>query len=292
MTVRCPKCDTRYRLPPRSRLGRNPTYRCTRCRYVFAPDEEAEAPALEEPEEEIGDLADEEDDQPVFTVEPSRPDPDDGDDEETGDELDDTTLSPRRRRSPPAPTPPASGTGPTRDAVLAAVIVMLTYGILSIYLHTHPAEAHTLFAKIPLIGDEITETRLHPGSIQLADVHGDFRRVHGDRLVFVITGTAINNAPVPIASVQVQGQIIGPQEQRQIVYCGAAPQDVTELGIREIELLQTLKPSSDWLLRPGEQDRFLVAFIDPPQPITDLVVQVVAVRGTNGRNDGPSAKLR
>jgi hypothetical protein len=256
---------------------------------VFAPDEEAEAPTLEEPEEEIGDLSDDDDDQPVFTVEPSRPD---GDDDGDDDEPEDSTLPPRRRRSAPAPPPPASGTGPMRDAILAAVIVMLTYGILSIYLHTHPAEAHALFATIPLIGDEITETRLHPGSIQLADVRGEFKRVHGDRLVFVITGTAINNAPVPIASIQVQGQIIGPQSPRQIVYCGAAPQDVTELGIREIDLLQTLKPSSDWLLRPGEQDRFLVAFVDPPQPITDLAVQVIAVRGANGRTDGPSPRAR
>ena len=43
MTVRL-SCNTRYRLPPRSRLGRNPNYRCTRCRHVFSPDEERKRP--------------------------------------------------------------------------------------------------------------------------------------------------------------------------------------------------------------------------------------------------------
>jgi hypothetical protein len=170
------------------------------------------------------------------------------------------------------------------------VLVALGYGILSIYLHTHPARARELFGKIPFIGDEMTESRLHPGHIQLADVRGEFKRVHGDRLVFVITGVAINNAPVPVAGIQIQGRILGAGEQRQVVYCGAAPQDVSDLGTREIDLLQTLKPSSEWVLRPGEQDRFLVAFVDPPLPLREFVAEVVAVRGTGTRPDGALAR--
>ncbi len=69
MTVRCPSCSTRYRLPPRSRLGRNPTYRCTRCRHVFAPDEEAEAPTVDAEDEP--EIVDDDDDAPAFTIEPS-----------------------------------------------------------------------------------------------------------------------------------------------------------------------------------------------------------------------------
>jgi len=76
------------------------------------------------------------------------------------------------------------------------------------------------------------------------------------------------------------------------VYCGAAPQDVSELGIREIELLQTLKPSGDWMLRPGEQDRFLVAFVDPALPLSEFIAEVVAVRGANGHTDSPLARRR
>jgi len=281
MTVRCPKCSTRYRLPPRSTLGRNPTYRCTRCRHVFSPDEEAEAPLVEEPDEIDDDDADDDDadDAPVFTIEPSQPDP---------DEEEPVTTS-RRSAVVVAPTGPPS---PIRAATQTAVVVLIVYAVLSIYLHTHPVESRALLGTIPLIGEEMAETRLHPGHIQLTDVRGDFKRVHGDRLVFVVTGTAINNAPVPVAGVQIEGRLMGSEERRQIVYAGAAPQDVSELGIREIELLQTLKPSADWLLRPGEQDRFLVAFVDPPVPLTEFVTEVVSVRGTNGRVDGPLAKRR
>jgi predicted Zn finger-like uncharacterized protein len=280
MTVRCPKCSTRYRLPPRSTLGRNPTYRCTRCRHVFSPAEEAEAPAIEEESDEFD--VDDSEDAPVFTIEPSQPDP-----EEDEEEVPVTTS--RRSAVVAAPAGPPS---PIRAAIQTAIVVSIVYAVLSIYLHTHPVESRALLGAIPLIGEEMAETRLHPGNIQLTDVRGDFKRVHGDRLVFVVTGTAINNAPVAIAGVQIEGRLIGGEERRQIVYAGAAPQDVSELGIREIELLQTLKPSADWVLRPGEQDRFLVAFVDPPQPLTEFAVEVVAVRGTNSRVDSPLAKRR
>jgi len=276
MTVRCPKCSTRYRLPPRSRLGRNPTYRCTRCRHVFAPDEEAEAPTLDEPDDEPVLDPDDDDTAPVFTVQSTMPDP------EPDDEPD------RVPRRPRAGAPDAAT--PARFAARAALAVAITYGIVSIYFYTHPARARALLGAIPLVGAEMRETRLHPGHIQLADVRGEFKRVHGDRLVFVITGTVINNAPLAVAGIQIEGRIVGGEARRQVVYCGAAPQDVGELGIREIELLQTLKPSGEWILPPGEQDRFLVAFVDPPLPLTEFVAEVVSVRAGPRRPDGTLAR--
>jgi hypothetical protein len=250
---------------------------------VFAPDEEAEAPELDEAENDAF-LDDDEDEAPVFTIERSRA-------EEEDDDVDGTVATPRRREAGTL-RGTASGASPLRFAARAALTIALVYGVLSIYLHTHPERARELFAAIPLVGDRMAETRLHPGHIQLVEVRGEYKRVHGDRLVFVISGTAINNAPVAVAGIQVEGRILGAHEQHQVVYCGAAPQDVGELGTREIDLLQTLKPSSDWLLRPGEQDRFLIAFVDPPVPLNEFVAQVVAVRGTNGRAraDGPLAR--
>ncbi len=189
-------------------------------------------------------------------------------------------------------SPPGGASTPARFFVQVSVVTVLVYAVVSIYLHTHPLEARTLLAAIPVVGPQMAETRLHPEHIELADVRGEYKRVNGDRLVFVVTGTAINNAPMPVAGIQIEGRIFGAEQREQIVYCGAAPQDVTELGIREIELLQTLKPPTDWQLRPGEQDKFLVAFVDPPQPLTEFIAEVVAVHGATVNTDGPLAKRR
>src|SRR5438876_10349039 len=102
MTVSCPRCGTRYRLPPRSKLGANPTYRCVRCRQVFAADAPAEGPALED-EVEPGD----DDDTFTFGGAPERDD---------APEPDDTPApAPRAAHGPPPPEEPGPLRRPDRD---------------------------------------------------------------------------------------------------------------------------------------------------------------------------------
>ena len=261
MTVSCPRCGTRYRLPPRSKLGANPTYRCVRCRQVFAADAAAEAPALED-EVEPGD----DDDTFTFDVAPERDDAAEPDDA-------------------PVPAPRAAGgslppvKGPARFAVRTMIGVTLLYALLSIYLHTHPDAVRGVLGRLPMIGTSLAEKRLDPSSIQLANVRGEYQRVKGDRLVFVISGTAINNAPVAVRGIQIEGRIMGADEQRQVVFCGAAPRDVRDLSVREIALLQTLEPPKDWTVAPGEQTTFLVVFVGPLLDLREFAAEVVAAQG-------------
>jgi predicted Zn finger-like uncharacterized protein len=265
MTVRCPRCGTQYRRPTHGRAGPSETFRCARCRHVF--DAEPEEPALVRG----GDDVEEDDD--VFTF---------GDEDEAPAPDERPARRGRRREAGADETrdAPAAGGGPSvfRFAVRSLLAVTALYGVLSIYLYTHPERTRELLERVPLVGQSLAERRLHPENIQLADVRGDYRRVKGDRLVFVITGTAINASPVPVRGIQVQGRLAGATEQRQVVFVGAAPPDVQELSQREIALLQTIEPSRDWALAPGEQATFLVAFTDPPADLREFSAEVVAVQ--------------
>ena len=159
----------------------------------------------------------------------------------------------------------------------SAVAVTLTFALLSIYLYTHRGRVTDLVAGLPMVGTNLAGAPLDPGDIQLTDVHGQYVRVQGDRLVFVISGTAVNNAPVPVGAIQIEGRIIGAHEQHQLVFAGAAPRSVEDLSEQEIDLLQTLEPPADWRLLPGEEGGFLVAFVNPP-PLREFSTQVVAAR--------------
>src|SRR5207249_3491974 len=172
---------------------------------------------------------------------------------------------------------------PARFAVRTTLLVTLGFGVLSVYLYTNPEGVRTVFGGVPLIGARLTEARLHPAAVQLTDVKGGYERVQGDRLVFVISGTAVNNSAVPARSIQIEGRIAGAQEQRQVVFCGAAPRDVKELSLREIALLQTLEPPKDWSLAPGEQAAFLVVFASPPTDLREFGAEVVAVQAPSRR---------
>jgi predicted Zn finger-like uncharacterized protein len=257
MTIECPRCGTLYRRPPRAALGAGATYRCARCRHVF--DGTADEPAMVAGKED--------EDEPRFTF-------DEAEDEPSTDTVIVTPAPEARRGKETA----AQVSGVARFAIRCLVLVALGYAVLSVYLFTHPELTHDALRAVPLIGGRLADTRLHPAAVQLTNLRGEYERVQGDRLVFVISGTAVNNSSVPVRGIQIEGRILGSQEQRQVVFCGAAPRDVQDLSLREIALLQTLEPPKEWSLGPGEQSSFLVVFPGPPAELREFGAEVVAVQ--------------
>jgi predicted Zn finger-like uncharacterized protein len=264
MTIECPRCGTLYRRP---RAGRGGSYRCARCRHVF--DARGDEPAM------VADAA-EPRDEPRFTL---------GNDEPDGPAVEeDDAAEPVRNVREESPAAGGTMSGTARFAVRSLVVVTLGYAVLSIYLYTHVDATRDWLRRIPLIGSQLSESRLQTATVQLTGVEGRYERVQGDRLVFIITGTAVNASPLPVRGIQVEGRIVGTQEQRQIVYCGAAPRDVQDLSLREIALLQTLEPPKEWTLAPGDQAGFLVVFPQPPADLREFGAEVVAVQAPSRRN--------
>jgi hypothetical protein len=282
VTVRCPRCDTLYRRPARG--GTDAPYRCARCRHVFevAPDE----PEVLGGPQDL-DAADE----PAFAFE-DEPEPEERA-EPAAERRSERLRVAAEKRPPPAPPPRRAEPPPPRVttlrfAVRSSLAVCLGYALVSVWAYTNPVASRALLARVPVIGTALLETRLDPTSIQLANVRGEYQRVKGDRLVFVIAGSAVNTSPMPVKRVQVEGRIAGVREQRQVVFCGAAPRDLQDLSLREIALLQTLEPPADWALGPAEQADFLVVFATPPPDLREFSAEVVAVRAEPRRSGAPA----
>jgi endogenous inhibitor of DNA gyrase (YacG/DUF329 family) len=264
VTVRCPRCDTLFRRPARADHG---TFRCARCRHVF--EAAADEPAfVARADDDAADAADD-DDEPFVL-----------DDEPAGAVAPPPRAARRRAAEPPdadeEETPPV--TSAARFAVRALVLVTLVYALLSAWLLAEPGRARESFRRVPLIGTRLAESRVPPAAVQLAHVTGQYQRIRGDHLVFVVSGTAVNASPVPVRGIQVQAFLEGAETQRQTVFCGAGPRDVRDLSLREIALLQTIEPPHDWALPPGDEAAFAVVFTDPPAAPRDFGAEVVAVR--------------
>jgi hypothetical protein len=157
--------------------------------------------------------------------------------------------------------------------------VTLAYAALSLYLYASPEASRTLFRSVPLIGPLLVERRLNPAVVHLVGVRGEYQRVRGDSLVFVVSGAAVNQSSVPLRGIQVQAFVSGADTHRQVVFCGAAPRDVRNLSLREIALLQTIEPPRGWALAPGEQVPFLAVFPATAADLREFGAEVVAVRG-------------
>jgi hypothetical protein len=276
--VRCPRCGTTYRRPARVRPGTQTAFRCARCRHVF--DVTVEEPAVwsaDDAETEV------EDDEPAFLL----GDEEEGDKEES--EPDPEPPKPRERVKPAARAvdkAPPPGPSAARFAVRALLFITFGYALLSIYLYTHPEQVQLAFGSVPFLASRLVESHVNPASIQLADVRGEYQRVKGDHLVFVISGAVINNAPIPVRRIQVEGHIVGAREERQAVFSGAARREVQDLSLREITLLQSLEPPREWMLAPGDQATFVVVFADPPTDLREFAAEVVAVQAPTRRSTG------
>ena len=272
MTITCPRCGARYRVPPVATETEAERYRCTRCRHIFTPEPAVEAAPIAEVDLDGGE--DERDD---FTL---------GD--ETDEAEDEKPAAARGRSTPrekPAPREPI-GASPARFALRALLIVTVGYAVLSIYLYTHPEAMRQTLGRVPIIGKRLAETRLNPTSVQLTNLEAVYQRVQGDQLVFVISGIAINNSPVTVKAVQIEGRATGAREEPQVVFAGTAPRDVQGLSAREIALLQTLEPPKDAALGPGEQATFAVVFVNPPTDLKEFSAEVVAVQAKPHRRGG------
>jgi endogenous inhibitor of DNA gyrase (YacG/DUF329 family) len=280
LTVRCPRCGTLYRRPASARRRESASFRCARCRHVF--DTEAAEPAMV-----AGGAEEAEDDDTRFSFDDEGDEAAGPDDDEavTEAEADAGAAPPRAREA----APERRVVTPARFALRALFTVTLAYAVLSIYLYTHPEAAAEALARLPLLGPMLAETRLNPASIRLTNLRGEYQRVKGDRLVFVVSGTATNLAPVAARGIQIEGRIVGSTEQRQIVFCGAAPRDVRDLSLREIALLQSLEPPRDWTLEPGAETPFLVVFAGPPTDLTAFGADVVAVQAPGRRATAAAA---
>src|SRR5262249_29520990 len=148
---------------------------------------------------------------------------------------DEPEAEPEPDEPPPAPRAKRIVT-PARFALRSLLGITLVYATLSVYIYTHPDTARDALARVPFLGTALMETRLSPASVELTNVAGVYQRVKGDRLVFVVSGTAFNNSPMPVKGVRVEGRIVGAREERQTVFCGAAPREIGDLSVREIAL--------------------------------------------------------
>lgn len=269
MIVTCPRCATRYRAPaagPRE----GASYRCTRCRTVFHPDEPTPGnPDEGEPEFVFEDLP-----PPQPAREPA------------------PEASPRRSRKEAPEAAAIDGADPARFAMRLIVIVTLLYGLLSIYLYTHPSVIRATVGRIPLIGSGLTETRLSPQSVRITNLKGEYVRVLGDHLVFAISGSAVNATTAAVRGVQIQGKIVGQEkEERQTIFCGTPPPVLENRSLQDILLFQKLHTPPDWSLAPGEQTPFTIVFTSPGTDLRTFAVEVVAVQAYR-RRSGDVASAR
>ena len=170
-----------------------------------------------------------------------------------------------------------------RPYLVFLVALVVVYAIVTLDLRNHPARAERLLASVPGIGAMLAEDNLLQTRVQLQDVEGVYQQIKDDKLVFIVSGRAVNTAPAALKGVQIESVLYdagGKPVETKSIYCGNAMslKIVKDLSTKEISLLQRLEPPKRFEIRSGESAGFSVVFVGPPAGLKEFSTRVVAAQ--------------
>lgn len=309
MIVECPACHTRYRTDSLGVIDDSTFFQCSQeeCGHVFPYSPPLlggrgrETPSLRPPS--VGLLSEHREaapkrqhaegligstfSRPSRAVELPAAEPTVGEDFaplETpffagGEAEDGESLDSHSPLSAPAPEVVFS----LRPFLVFLGIVVLSYAGLGAYSLSHLAETDALLARLPLLGSLFTAERFSAQHITLTDLSGHYWQTKDNRRVFAVSGKALNTAPLPARSIQVEGAIYdtnGKVVGQRVIFCGTetAAAVLTSLTVREIGILQNLVPPKQFGVPAGQSVNFLLVFTTLPAAIAEFSGRVVAAQ--------------
>lgn len=310
MIIECPHCHTRFRLDPSQLSDSRSMLKCTRCRHVFpapAHPHPARPGAKPAPRQENLSFAFDDDDwhapdAPVEDVPEEQfllnvPDPDPApppspappaaapprraptrDDHQFGDDLlvDDDDRFTDDGAEEDADEPPAAGIG-IRSIFVFLILVVCGYGALTWTLLDDPDWAARLARTLPLIGKDVRE-RTVGEEVGLIEVQGRYERTKDGKLVFLVTGKAVNRSAESLRGVQVVSRVYDGGDrslEEQISACGNPMEArIGDLSIHQVAILRAIRPPADFSVQPGGHCPFVAIFLDVPATVATFSAEV------------------
>ncbi|HVO27389.1 MAG TPA: DUF3426 domain-containing protein [Candidatus Margulisiibacteriota bacterium] len=196
------------------------------------------------------------------------------------DEIEIEEEAPKRARRPRTPRPRERSHVVPLFVFLGLVVT--GYGVLTSTLFANPALSDKLVGRIPLIGT-LGDERLLVRKVALSDVVSSYQRIKDGKDVLVITGKALNTAPVALQGVQIAGKLFdnsGAPVDEKVISCGnvISTKVLKDLTPQEVSILQKLSPPKKFVIEPGESSTFVIVFMDPPRQAVEFTTQVVAAQ--------------
>lgn len=199
---------------------------------------------------------------------------DDGEDDEDADQggftLDEAPAA--------APEVARRGGISVKSVFVFLAVVVCGYGALTWSLLDDPDWASKLTRSIPIIGASLRDVAAGD-DIALVDVHGRYERTKDGKVVFVITGRAVNQSADTLRAVQIVSALQDAGEhplERQVTACGNALEaKIRELSVHQVGILRSIKPPPDLGMQPGSHCPFVSIFLTVPDGATTFTTEVV-----------------
>lgn len=319
MVVQCPSCLTHYRLADSAITASNPVFRCTRCKHVFSLGAAPEARPAEEglisappaaatqekeerelsfsfpsPEEpKIPEITHEEtaftlsaEEQPSLTFGEEEAGPPAVEEDAEAETPAEFSLPETEEEAGPPSAPLPEETFSTKPYLSLFGLLMLIYFLATVFHASHAATVEGILRKVPWIGSSVFRNSHLKHGVVLESLRPGFYRIVGNREVFVLAGVAVNQNPVSVREVQVEGVIYdsaGKEVERQTISIGnpISARIIRDLTVQEVSILQKLNPQKSFEISPEQSREFAIVFSKQGgKEITGFTCRVSAVRDT------------
>ena len=172
----------------------------------------------------------------------------------------------------------------TKPYLTLFALLIIVFALVTAFNRAHPSATEGFVRQIPLVGASVLRNNRLKDGVLLQSVHGGYQSIQGNREVFVITGTALNQNPVTIRAVQISGESYNNQNEeieKQTIWVGNAISQsiVRGLSLQEIANLQRLPPLKTFEIPPGDSVPFAIVFLKTPKGMKDFGCKVIAAEG-------------
>lgn len=194
-------------------------------------------------------------------------------------EIDDDFLIPPRREVPP---PPLSDTkGSVVPFVSLIGLILFAAGLVTLIHMINPQPLDGLLRRIPWYGAAVFDSKHYQSTLVFESLVSGVRPVLNQTEVFVVSGKLVNRNDQSMRQIQIEAQLFdaeGKQVGKQVTFVGNAisPKILEDMSLREISLLQSLKPQSAYHIPPNGSADFTIVFPKPEAAVASFSCRVLA----------------
>ena len=145
----------------------------------------------------------------------------------------------------------------------------------------NPQPLDNLLRRIPWYGAAVFDSKHYKSTLVFDSLVSGVRPVLNQTEVFVVSGKLVNRNDQSIRQVQIEAQLFdaeGKQVGRQVTFVGNAisAKIIADMSLREISLLQSLKPQSAYHIPPNGSADFTIVFPKPKATVASFSCRVLA----------------
>jgi hypothetical protein len=182
-----------------------------------------------------------------------------------------------------------------RSVFVFLAVVVCGYGALTWSLLDDPDWAGKLTRDLPIIGSSLRDVSTGD-DIALVDVQGRYERTKDGKVVFVVTGKAVNQSAETLRSIQITGLAAGRRRAPTRASGHRLRQrleaKIRELSVHQVSILRSIAAAGS-RHAAGQQRPFVSIFLGPPAASTFTTeVARAALRLGGGSPPGGVLRLR